>query len=146
MHGHLNVKYDTQWCLILLHWTSAWCHKFESCNDQAVQQEGHANRILSSEVTPCSPVNVYQHFKGTCRPSNLPWWRRQQVEYFESSLRICRITWRFVSEVSNVVSDCNSYWRVLTCYVANCAIIRGRDNEFCLHLDRKWTGKDILMK
>jgi len=24
--------------------------------------------------------------------------------------------------------------------------VRGRADKFCLHLDRKWTGKDILMK
>jgi len=76
------------------------------------QQEGHANRILSSVVTPCSPVNVYQHFKGTWWSSNLPWWRRQKVEYSGSSLHNCRITKRFVSEVKNVVTNCTSYWRV----------------------------------
>ena len=24
--------------------------------------------------------------------------------------------------------------------------VRGRADKFCLHLNRKWTGKDILMK
>jgi hypothetical protein len=72
------------------------------------RHEGHANRILSSVVTPFSPVSVYQHFKGTCWPSNLPWWRRQKVEYYESSLHVCRIRRRFLSEVSNVVTNCAS--------------------------------------
>jgi len=36
----------------------------------------------------------------------------------------------------------------LTTYIHKAPLfeLRGRADKFCLHLNRKWTGKDILMK